>query len=286
MAEGRILKKRISESKRLGQLQSDSTRLLYTWLIPWLDVEGRYSADPDILKGHLFPKVKSITPLKIKKLLNELGEIGLIILYRFNGESYLQFTTFHEIQKIHRDREAESKIPSPDDNSCELMQPYDLSCLSKSNISEIKENIYSSHFLEFWKEYPKKQGKEAAALKWKTLSDLQKKEVVEAAKNYNRHVEILKTENAFIKNAEGFLNKAKKYWADFLPDVWIPPRQSGEYRASQIGSSTSSPPWKDHGMTHEQWDTAMVMYHKQKKDTPGLMVPEFIKTWKEGRSNQ
>lgn len=113
MPEGRMLKKYISESKKLGYLKSDSARLFYTWLLPHLDVEGRYSADPDILKGHIFPKVKSMTISKIKKLLNELAKVDLIILYRSNGETYLQLKQFHKYQKIDRNREAKSKIPPP-----------------------------------------------------------------------------------------------------------------------------------------------------------------------------
>ena len=66
MPEGRMIKRVISESKKLGHLKSDSARLLYTWLIPWLDVEGRHSADPEIIKGHIFPKIKSMTTKKIK----------------------------------------------------------------------------------------------------------------------------------------------------------------------------------------------------------------------------
>ena len=111
MAEGRILKRRISESKKLGELATHSARLLYTWLIPWLDSEGRYVADPDILKGHIFPKVKDITPEIISNDLGDLAAAGLIILYEANGEEYLEFT--QTLQKIRKDREAESKIPAP-----------------------------------------------------------------------------------------------------------------------------------------------------------------------------
>ena len=94
-----MLKKVISESKSLGNLGSDSGRLLYTWIIPFLDVEGRHSADPDIIKGHVFPKVKSMTVAKIRTLLAEIASEGLIVLYRNNGESYLQLTKFQEHQK-------------------------------------------------------------------------------------------------------------------------------------------------------------------------------------------
>jgi len=108
-----MLKKRISFSKKLGTLKSDSARLLYTWLLPHLDVEGRYSADPDILKGHIFPKVKSMTPAKITKLLNELNEANLITLYIIDDEPYLQLKQFHKFQKIDKEKEAKSKIQPP-----------------------------------------------------------------------------------------------------------------------------------------------------------------------------
>jgi len=108
-----MIKKCISNSKSLGFLKSDSARLLYTWLIPHLDAEGRYSADPDLIKGHIFPKIKSMTISKIKKLINELAEARLIILYKANDELYLQLEKFHKYQKIDKNREAKSKIPAP-----------------------------------------------------------------------------------------------------------------------------------------------------------------------------
>ena len=141
MAKGRMLKKEISVSKKLGALKSDSARLLYTWLIPWLDIEGRYTADPDILKGHLFPKIESMTKSKINKLLIELAKMGLIYLYKSDGEQYLQFTKFSEMQTLHKEREAKSEIPSPDDKTCELMITHDLSPQVKLNIIKDKSNI-------------------------------------------------------------------------------------------------------------------------------------------------
>jgi hypothetical protein len=41
MAEGRILSRRISRSHKLAALSSDTARMIYSWLIPYLDVEGR-----------------------------------------------------------------------------------------------------------------------------------------------------------------------------------------------------------------------------------------------------
>jgi hypothetical protein len=156
MPEGRMLKKVISESKSLGNLSSDSARLLYTWLIPFLDVEGRHSADPEIIKGHIFPKVKTMTNGKIARLLDDLVVARLILLYRIDGETYLQFTKFKQHQQLNPEREAPSRIPGPDNSG---VSP-DNSVLSKVNESKVNESKVKAEntgqlFEEFWANYPR-----------------------------------------------------------------------------------------------------------------------------------
>jgi|GEM_PF-5199369 len=144
MPEGRMIKKVISESKKLGALPSDSARLLYTWLIPWLDVEGRHSADPEIIKGHVFPKIKSMTIRKIERLIHELNEGRLIILYVCDGETYLQFKK--TLQKIDPTREAKTTILDP--KKGQIIKPthansgvaHENSSTSKVNESKVKVN--------------------------------------------------------------------------------------------------------------------------------------------------
>lgn len=136
MPEGRMIKRVISESKKLGNLKSDSARLLYSWLIPWLDVEGRHSADPEIIKGHIFPKVKSMTIKKIERLLQELNNGRLIILYLSDGEMCLQFKK--TIQKIDKTREAKSTIPPV--GKGEIIQPQENSAVGHENSPTIKLN--------------------------------------------------------------------------------------------------------------------------------------------------
>lgn len=138
MPEGRMLKKRISDSKKLGKLKSDSARLLYTWILPHLDVEGRYSADPDLIKGHVFPKVKSMTYKKITNLLCELAEVGLIILYKHDGEFYLHLKNFHDYQKIDPNKEARSKIEAPNRGSSVLTLDNSRVALENSSTSKVK----------------------------------------------------------------------------------------------------------------------------------------------------
>lgn len=242
MPEGRMLKKRISNSKTVGNLKSDSARLLYTWLIPHLDCKGRYSADPDLIKGHIFPKVKSMTPAKIQKLIIELAEVGLIIHYkaspdisnskgdnvnnvRSNSETYLELVGFLKYQKIYEGREADSDIPDPKEdnvitheNSCET---HKNSPISKVNKSKVKENtsLWTDDFEAFWGLYRepgehvgnKQDAKDAFfALMRKGVA------VSEIAKGTHGYLDFLKH-----KRLDDNFKQAKKHAATFLrKDRW------------------------------------------------------------------
>lgn len=116
MAEGRMLKKRISKSKKFAQVDSDSARLLYLMLLPHLDVEGRHEACPVIVKGTVVPKIPTFTLKIIEQDLEELSKVGLILLYEYDGDKYLQFTRFEDFQSLKHDREAKSEIPAPPDS--------------------------------------------------------------------------------------------------------------------------------------------------------------------------
>ena len=231
MAEGRMLKRVISESKKLGRLKSDSARLLYTWLIPWLDVEGRHSADTEIIKGHVFPKVKTMSLKKISNLLDILNDANLIILYSGNGEDYLQFTKFHELQSIRRDREGDSKIPNPSKDS--IITPgaiQDDSPLIKDKVIEeklIKDKAekpisqnknYDKAFEEFWEAYPNKTAKQYAKEKFMIL--MRKGELDNIYKAFNGYMGFLKhkrvSENfeQAVMNPATFLNKDR--WRDYI----------------------------------------------------------------------
>ncbi len=116
MAEGRMLSKRVTRSNKIATLSSDTARMIYSWLIPYTDVEGRMEADPRLLKADIAPLLDHITPGVINSVLQELHDIGLIILYTAGGEvkQYLEITRFGENQKnLRKDREAPSKIPAP-----------------------------------------------------------------------------------------------------------------------------------------------------------------------------
>jgi hypothetical protein len=116
MASGRMLKKNVSTSKKLSSLKSDSSRLVWTWLLAHLDVAGRFSGEPDVVKGSVVPRLKHLSEKRVEEILKELNDASLIRIYRVDGEKYLELTRFEDFQNLRVDREGESKIPEPIDN--------------------------------------------------------------------------------------------------------------------------------------------------------------------------
>ena len=114
MAKGRMLIKTVSTSKALANLSSDSARLLWTWLLPHLDREGRHHALPSIVKGAAVPRLRNHTEKTITEHLRQLSEARLIVLYEVDGDAYLQYNQFDEHQPgLNKDREAPSSCPPP-----------------------------------------------------------------------------------------------------------------------------------------------------------------------------
>lgn len=117
MAEGRMLKKRISKSKKLARLLDDSARLLYLMLLPHTDIEGKLEADPLLIKGEALPLMVDWMPDKIQVCLEKLDAAGLIHLYHANDEQFLQIVKFGDHQVLRTDREGKSRIPDPSHSS-------------------------------------------------------------------------------------------------------------------------------------------------------------------------
>lgn len=108
-----MIKKAISHSRRLAKLKTDSARMLYTWILPHLDIEGRFSADPRVIKGAIVPRLIGWGSKKIENCLLDMTIHKLIILYEHDGDKYLQYRKFKDHQILRTDRESESKIPAP-----------------------------------------------------------------------------------------------------------------------------------------------------------------------------
>lgn len=102
-------------SKKIARL-TDKAKVLWFMIYPHLDREGRIAFD-DIqdLKIEIIPYF-NWTIKKIADALNEIADIGLIVLYPNNNKIAMQFTRFEDFQVgLRKEREAESDITPPEE---------------------------------------------------------------------------------------------------------------------------------------------------------------------------
>lgn len=151
MAEGRMLKRNISESRRLAALKTDAARLLWTWIIPFLDSEGRFFSTSDMIKGRVVPRLFTFTHRNIPTYIADMARVGLILLYEVDGEKLLQYRKFDVFQKIKKDRES-APLPAPstpdllrinsrvDQDELPTTSGLPASNLNEVNLNEVKGN--------------------------------------------------------------------------------------------------------------------------------------------------
>ncbi|KKL14476.1 hypothetical protein LCGC14_2515290 [marine sediment metagenome] len=113
MPRGRIVLKCISESDKLAALKSDGARLLYTWLLTHLDINGCYSADVDIVRARIMPKLNKFK-WQIWWYLKDMDRVGLIVIYKVGKDRFLHVPDFVKRQpRLFPDKEAIGTIPLP-----------------------------------------------------------------------------------------------------------------------------------------------------------------------------
>ena len=132
MPAGRIILKSISDSHKLSKLKTDGARLLYTWLITHLDINGCFSGDPQVIKGKVFTRLnKSIKT--VEEYLKDMEENNLILRYEVDGDIFLIVPDFAEKQpNLNPKKEGKPLIPLP---SPELLQSN-----SRVNLPQVKES--------------------------------------------------------------------------------------------------------------------------------------------------
>ena len=133
MVPNRILKETIRTSRTINEL-SDFQFRLWAYLITYVDDFGRGCADPDLLKGFVFPRRKRVTEADIQKALAELADKGCILLYEVDGESYFCFPKWSDHQTI---RNQKSKFPGPEEKSATV---YNSSAI-ESNCMQLHANV-------------------------------------------------------------------------------------------------------------------------------------------------
>lgn len=102
---------------------SPLARLLFIGLWTQADREGRFLWRPATLKTRILPADNC----KIEKLLEELGERGLIGKYDVDGQPVGIVMKFHDHQHVNL-REPNSKIPPPTPGTCMHVQKHSGTC--------------------------------------------------------------------------------------------------------------------------------------------------------------
>jgi len=176
MAKGRMLQNRISKSQKLASLSNDTVRLLYTWLLSHLDINGNFYADPVMVNNLVFTRLGHSVKT-ISNSLDEMAEKGLIVRYKINGEVYLNYPDFNEKQPaLNPARETTPEIPNITQESIlhdASVTPAQIK-ISKDNIYNVKNSVKKKEhdanleqsFTEFWNAYPRKVNKKEAKQKW------------------------------------------------------------------------------------------------------------------------
>ena len=114
MARGRMLVRTISTNPQVAALADSaglSGVLIFTWLIPWIDVAGRMIVSPARLKYLVFPSLPEIDLDEIELALVASHNSGLLVLYKSQNEYCAWFPGFTDCQRgLRRNRENPSEI--------------------------------------------------------------------------------------------------------------------------------------------------------------------------------
>lgn len=108
----RVIKESIRTSKSVNALNDFEFRL-WLYLITYVDDYGRGSADPELLRGLVFPRRKGVTEKQIQTALDSLANTGMVILYEYDGEPFFYFPNWGKHQRI---QQKHSKFPDPKDS--------------------------------------------------------------------------------------------------------------------------------------------------------------------------
>lgn len=109
----RVIKESIRTSKSVNALNDFEFRL-WLYLITYVDDYGRGSADPELLRGLVFPRRKGVTEKQIQTALDSLANTGMVILYEYDGEPFFYFPNWGKHQRIQTKH---SKFPDPNDGT-------------------------------------------------------------------------------------------------------------------------------------------------------------------------
>ncbi len=166
--------------EELAEAASIPARFLLTGLWTIADKQGRLEDRPKRIKAQIYP----YDDVDVDALLRELSQGGQIVRYIVNGMNYIEIASFLKTQKPHP-KEVDSDLPGPEpgdfmesrEKPVKAMKKHEvlgIGSLSMGNGSgtskgppSVDKNAHEGGFDAFWREYPRKVGKQAARKAWK-----------------------------------------------------------------------------------------------------------------------
>jgi hypothetical protein len=113
-----MLNNKVSQSLQFNQLPNDTCRLLATWTIAHLDVNGVFYADPAIVRSLIFPRRTDISAEDVAGYLDAMEAVGLIERYEANGDLWQRWPGFQQNQPgLRADRETAQYPPYSDNDA-------------------------------------------------------------------------------------------------------------------------------------------------------------------------
>lgn len=106
----RIIKESICTSKSINQLTAEEECFFYR-LIVNCDDYGCFFGDPELLSSKLYPRRK-MEDQEALRIRDRLSEVGLIVVYEYDGEEYLRLLTWDKHQRL---RKSKHRFPMPPD---------------------------------------------------------------------------------------------------------------------------------------------------------------------------
>ncbi len=229
---------KILTSEKLNAIDEGSENLFYHLLV-LVDDFGRYYANPKIVRSYCYP-LREVHLDEITRRMESLESIGLIYIYKNNGEIYLEIVEFEKYQKFRSDIKRKEDFPEPtevgDEPDTSRIES-DTDCnegestvnRNRSNNKGENGNEYPTEFESFWEKYPNHKQVQDAYDSWKELNKTEKSEVEIAAENYAIECINNKEELKYIKHGSSFCRKKKRRWKDYLKPI-EPIRKVGESR--------------------------------------------------------
>lgn len=95
----RYLKPGICDSASFEAIKLPISETLYYRLLVNVDDFGRMDARASLIKSYCFPLKEKLTSDSVQKMLADLQQAGLIILYQADGKEYLQLTKWDNVPR-------------------------------------------------------------------------------------------------------------------------------------------------------------------------------------------